>query len=159
MKAASLNGDSDIDWVTERSSTGVDGLPGAFINTFGEWRSEQNLDRCLRPCTGGIKSDLCRRAQGSSSNVSQAVISIPVTGAAVLHQPLLVQGQAEGGEHIIWNGEILDERKVVGTIFRVYRWKNRRQRSGFDDNDFLCRMNNECWFNQRGREGWRTKGG
>src|SRR5215217_4177404 len=113
VRVSLLNGNSDVDWVAKRSSTGVAGLPGTFIRPFAKWGGEQDLNRCLSPCLGGIQRKLLRCPKVCPTDMFQAITRVPVTGTAVGHPPLFVECQTKCGKHIIRNGDIFDKGKVV----------------------------------------------
>src|SRR5215211_2367734 len=94
---SSLNGNPDIDRVAKWISVRIDCLPGAFINAFLKRRGEKNSEGCLCPGPGRIERDLFRCAKRGAADVSQPIGGIPVAGAAVLHQPLLIKRQSECG--------------------------------------------------------------
>src|SRR5688500_17353443 len=93
-----LNGNPDIDRATKWVAIRIHCLPGAFVNTFRKRRREQDSQRCLRPGAGGVQRDLFRSAKSSSADISQAIGTVPMAGAAVFHQPLFIQCQPKGGE-------------------------------------------------------------
>ncbi len=153
-KTSLLNGNADEDRVAKRGSIGVNCLPGAFIDPFRKRRGKKDSDGCLRPGARRKKSDLRRRAQACPADVPQAVRSSPVAGAAVFHQPLLVQGESECGEHIVGDREVLNEVEVVRTFCRVYGRRDCWHGRGFDYHDFLRGLDNERRFDK-----WRLQGG
>src|SRR5687767_14117395 len=114
-----LDSDPDVDRIAEWVPIGVDGLPGAFINALGEGSCKQDVDGCACPGAGRVKGDLLGRTEGGSANVPEAVGGIPVTGAAVLHQPLLIKRKSECGKHIIRDGEVFEKGKVIRAVRRV----------------------------------------
>src|SRR6266545_490793 len=95
VRASLLNNNANINWIAKRDPICIRCLPGAFVDTFGERCSEQDLNSRLCPCAGGIECDLFGRAKVRSANVFQAVIRIPVTSAAIFNLPLLIESQAK----------------------------------------------------------------
>ena len=114
-----MNVDLDIDRVPECHSVPVKGLPLAYEEIRGERGGEDDLEGGLGPCAGGIESDLFGCAEGRSAGVPQAVARVPVAGAAVFDQPLLVDDLAKEEGRIIRNGDIRYELEVVDTLFRT----------------------------------------
>jgi hypothetical protein len=88
----------------------------------------------------------------------QTITRIPVAGATILDKPLLVESQAKCGEHVVRNGQVFDKREIIVTILRICRWDNRWQRSGLDNYDFLRRVNDKSWLDQRSLDCGRAKG-
>src|SRR5918994_4733239 len=143
-----LNGNPDIDRVTKWVAIRIHCLPGAFVNTFRKRRREQDAQRCLRPGTGGVQRDLFRSTKRGSADISQAICAVPMAGAAIFHQPLFIQCQPKGGEHIVRNSQIFQKGKIVNAVCRICRWKNCRQGSGFDYHNFLSRLDDKCRFDE-----------
>ena len=65
-------------------------LPGAFVNSVRKRGSENDLKRGLCASTGGIERDLFGCAERGSAEMFQAIVGIPVAGAAVFNEPLFI---------------------------------------------------------------------
>ena len=149
-----LNIDFDVDRVAERCAIGRDRLPFADEEVRAEWGVENNADRCLSPSAGGVESDLFGSAEGVSIGVAQAVVRIPVAGAVVFDQPLLVDEFALVVDRIIGNGRIRYEFQIVGAFFGAKGgsecggyldgWEGRRLHK-----DLTCGLDDECRFDER----------
>jgi hypothetical protein len=144
-----LDHNPDIDRVAERIPVGVDRLPGAFIHPFRKRRGEQDAEGCLCSGAGRIEGDLLWCAEGGSADVPQPIRRIPIAGAAVSHEPLLIKHEPECGEHVVRDGEIFQKCQVIRTVRRVDGGKNGWQRRGFDDQDVLGRLDDQGRFDER----------
>ena len=99
--------------VTKWISFWVVGLPGAFGGAFGCGGGEEDAQSGLSPCAGGVEGLFLGCAHGVAADPFQAVGRVPVTGAVVSHQPLLVDLRTGGDRCPIGNGHILQIFKAV----------------------------------------------
>jgi len=157
-RVSSLNSNPDIDRVAKRIPICVEGLPGAFVYAFRERGREQDPQVRLCPGASGVQGNLFGSAKRGAADISQTISGIPIAGATVFYQPLLIERQPEGRKHVIRNGQVFEEREIVDTVCRVCRGKNRWQGSGFDHDDFLSRLDDKRWFDERSLGCRRTEG-
>ncbi len=73
-----------------------------------------------------------------------------MAGAAVFNGPLFVYGGAIRDGCAVSDGEVADEAEVVDTFFRICGWDDRRQGGRFNDDNWLCGIDDEGRFDQRG---------
>lgn len=151
-----LNIDFDVDRVAEWGAIRCDGLPLTLVEICAEGSGEDNADRGLGPGAGGIEGHLFGSAESVSVGVAQAVVRVPVAGAVVFDQPLLVDDLALVESGIVGDGRIRYEFQAVGAICRAEgRCESRRDLDGWEgrwlDDDLLGGLDDERRFDERRR--------
>lgn len=152
--------DSHVDQVTEGETRWVKCLPGAFEFAIGEGGSEDDLEGGLCTGFGGVESEFFGCAKGGSANVSETIARVPVAGAAVLDEPLFIDGRAIDDGDVVGDGQVFDKGQVVDAVCGVEGggWQgNSGQQCGLNA-DILSRVDDEGRFDEQGLGCGRDEG-
>ncbi len=85
----------------------------------------------MSPCAGGVEGLFLGCAHGVAADPFQAVGRIPVTGAAVLDEPLFVHGGVGGHGCAVIDGDVVEEAQTVN----AWAGDGRHSGVGWDEGD------------------------